>query len=1116
MAANPSFSGGYIVRSLALGLNVDQALKQQQQQQQRQQQQQPVERIERRQSLTQRLGLSSASSTKGKEQQLADTATPSSGGSGNDEDIEADSQHKQQQSQRVARSKKQSKPAKIECVDVCGSDVYVGTSNGRLLHYSVAPVSVETEAAPAITLVQAVDLLGAYSGKRVEQVLALPGQNKLAVVCASTLAMYQLSDLTPLATAVFQPIRGVSCASLDERIPRSADVEAAGLCVACLRSIQLYRLTATEVRLEQEFPLSSSVASLSHYGNYVCLADSETYKIIDIRKKRSSDGDGELPLLPTQQPFQDPETGRIVRPPRPRTLVVGANEFMFLTSSGADMESDTLGVIVTALGEARRGTLQFTAYPKSVFYDDPFVVAVFASGKVEVHDTSQPDTTLVQSFAFADVDEHTRPKRLCSAVGAFVAIESVVSETIDADVSSIAGLCQLREKEDLKRDAVEQGILEPSGPGKPLSRVSRARIVAVASDALYYVVREPPILRVTRLIDDQRIEEAMAIVESAQQAGSPARIPGAPKTAEAQYCIQLASLTCLSNMLLDDALQYFRRGLMDPRALLHLFPDIVDYLGPLLVPFARIPMPSRLRAMFCDIGDIDALISRGAAQLLAEDSSAEQAASLASALMANTLEVLERYLRYCRSAMRSEDGALDGLFSPDALPVIDTALARLYAVNSRHDKLCALLQDPASAVVSDLAAGYFLQAKHYYYFSLVHKAQGNVRGVLDAWRRIIDGEWADERFGGLNEYLQYVQLTDSQSTMLTEFSWLVDQDVGAALQLLTHLTDQTVELIDADQAFASIETQGGDGPMRVFIERLLSAKHPRATHYMTYLVTAYVRQIAEYYSVDSRTDNLVQGYKRAQADDLRLRFRSYLRTRSSVDEGAALHTRLLGILIDRQSQYDVQAVLESLDAETVAGASMHIERAVILVITGKTDDALNALVFDFGDYAEAELLLAAPDNPKSLARLCPQEPPPDLPRSVNRLLRMYLDIGKTRGDDDEMSARLVSDLLRRFADVLDPSVLADVPDHWPISIVEPFVCRHLQALTAQEQTSDIARSLNQARAFASKLENMHAVCDKGPITLDYSQTCSACNKLLGSSMFVFISDTSEIKHISCL
>ncbi|KAJ2379728.1 hypothetical protein GGI05_006541, partial [Coemansia sp. RSA 2603] len=481
--------------------------------------------------------------------------------------------------------------------------------------------------------------------KRIEQLIALPGQDKLVVLCASTLSFYSLSELRPVGSGM-PPIRGVSCVALDERVPRSADAEYAGLCVACLRTVQIYRLSKTELRLEQEFAVASSIGSISHYGNYVCLADTETYKIIDLHKvRRGAADDAQLPLLPTQQPQKDPQSGKIIRPPRPSTLVVGPNEFMFLTASGAEADGDTLGVIVTALGEAKRGTLQFTAYPKSIIYDDPFVLASFASGSVEVHDTRQPDKTLVKTFDFSDTTDSRQPRRLCTTALAHISTELPVPEVIDTTIPDIAGLNAF--VTDKAHREIVSAALPASPAGKSLSRLSRTAIVAIGSDSLYYVAREPPIIHITRLIADQRIEEAMVAVNAAQQPAGSKRITNTPHTLEAQYCIQLAAMTCLKNMLFDDALQYFRHGLIDPRALLYLFPDIVEYLGQLLIPFARIPLASGLRLLFCDIGDADTLLKSGSKQLLSDNSGEDQEAILISALMANLLEVLERYLEFC-------------------------------------------------------------------------------------------------------------------------------------------------------------------------------------------------------------------------------------------------------------------------------------------------------------------------------------------------------------------------------------------------------------------------------------------------------------------------------------
>ncbi|KAJ1844316.1 hypothetical protein LPJ73_005208, partial [Coemansia sp. RSA 2703] len=384
--------------------------------------------------------------------------------------------------------------------------------------------------------------------------------------------------------------------------------------------------------------------------------------------------------------------------------------------------------------------------------------------------------------------------------------------------------------------------------------------------------------------------------------------------------------------------------------------------------------------------------------------------------MANLLEVLERYLEFCRGLVRAGDLS-DAPFAPDAVPVIDTTLVRLYAVNLQKDKLYAMLLDPSSAVVSDLAADYFQKTEHYYYHSLVLKAQGDIRGVLEIWHRLLLGEQTDRWFGGMEEYLQLVQLTDSQSTVLAEFSWLVGVDVGASLRLLAHLSDDSVASIDADSVFAAIERQG-DRPMRVFIERLLSAKHPRATRYMTYLVNAYVRQLRDYYMVDtpeaqSNRSALENGFKCAQAENLRLRFRTYLESVSRMSEGAALRVQVLAILTARQKCYDPSDILECIQQETAD--FMYIEQAALLVIMDKADDAIDLLVNKAGDYAEAEHLLLSPDSPSSLARLgpCPAAHQSSTPNYIDadavlRLLRMYLAF-----KDDDLSARLVTDLLDR-------------------------------------------------------------------------------------------------------
>ncbi|PIA17729.1 hypothetical protein COEREDRAFT_80391 [Coemansia reversa NRRL 1564] len=566
---------------------------------------------------------------------------------------------------------------------------------------------------------------------------------------------------------------------------------------------------------------------------------------------------------------------------------------------------------------------------------------------------------------------------------------------------------------------------------------------------------------------------------------------------------------------------------------MHLFPDYCEpYLGQLLVPFARIPMAAGLRQIFYEIGDVHILAKRSARQMSGE--SEEQASLLCKTLERNVLEMLEHYLEHCRLQMHHYDSQS---FSPDAIPVIDTALARLFAENSHSNELRVLIEAPNNAIVGDMACKYLMESQHYYYCSLIHMSQDEPAAVLAIWRRILQGEYKDNRFGGLSEYLAYVVGIENQKLLLEEFLWLITYNVDASLRILAHLSDVSVRAIDADIVIKSIEAEGRDWPLRTFIERLISAGHTRATHYMTYLVNVYVRQIRDYYLDNTdvaraRKDALETNYRCAQAERLSLTFRAYLKNVHGSDEGAGLREQLIEILSCRPASYDPAVVLECIEAE--ASEYLLVERAILLVIMDRENEAVDLLVNKYGDYAEAELLLLKPNALISLAQLNPHHQHHKLSHSdmneadsdaemvqnqlgttesnVRRLLTMYLCLSEK---DDDMAARLVSNIMSKYAEYINMDILQEIPEFWPYSITESFVRRGLETLNHKEQASAIERNLCQARAFNTRLDYVEATTTHKPIFLDYSQTCAKCKKLLGSSAFVYAPDTEEVKHISC-
>ncbi|KAJ2056754.1 hypothetical protein GGI17_006037 [Coemansia sp. S146] len=1063
-------TGPYIMRPLAIGLQLG-----------------PEEALAkgntsakaRRPSLSQRLGFGSGKeSGKGSEEGVSKDASPA-GDTPDANDNDCDS---------VRSSSPIALSAKAECVEVAGSDMYVGTSHGHIVHYTVAMVELDagrSGTTPEYFRVSSVDLK--LGGKRVEQVLAFPVLNRLVVLCGSTAQVLSLPDLRPVPGTM---MKGVSCLSYDERLQRSA-AAAVILCVARVRSIQLYRMAGAELRLELEVPITCSVASLCQYGQYLCVADTEAYKILDLAKLRtaSSAEGARLELFPTQQPRTDPDSGRVIRPPRPRTLVVGPNEFMFLTSSASDDDATTLGVIVTALGEAQRGTLQFASYPKSVVYAAPFIIVAF-SGSVDVYDTRQPEQTLAQRF-FVDVPDAGRPRRVCAAAGFLAGTR----------------LAQLDSES------------EPS-MSRALSAVVRASVVAVAQDSVYVLADEPPLLSVSRVLRAGRVEEAVAAVDAALASGDVSQ-----GSAEARYCVLMAGVQYFARLLLDDALQLFRRGGLDPRALLHVYADYAAYLGPLLEPLERLPMPATLRAEIRDLGSVAQLVGSSAADMAGNDCDQE---ALAEALSANALEVLERYLEHVRL---SEEFDV-------ARTAVDTALTRLYADNDHIEKFTALIGSRDNHVDNDVAIEFCRNTQRHYYESLVHRARGEPRKVLDIWRRLLSGEWEDARFGGMPEYVAYVEtLTEQQDILLAEYAWLVDIDVAASLRVLVGLTDASVAALDADRAMAAIQSQkveGGDRAQRALIERLIGASHPRASHYLTYLLNVYVRQVRDCYSGDEERHRkllaLEERFRCAQAEDLRLTFRAWIAKAAATEDKSdalesqsaiRLRAQLIAMLGARPIAYDAAAVLDCVERE--APTVLRLEKAMLMAALGNISDAGEFLVTACQDYAEAELLLMRPYAPESLVKLAnlvgarrtrgPHQTKEEEAEGVHHLLRLYMAYV-----DDEMAARLVADILHRYSECLCDNagdVLVSIPEHWPYAIAEPLVSRQLARLAHRERSSGIERGLRQSLVLAEQLRAIDEHRDAGPIVLDYSQACAKCHKLLGSSAFVLVPESREIRHVSC-
>ncbi|KAJ2879003.1 hypothetical protein IWW38_006201, partial [Coemansia aciculifera] len=167
----------------------------------------------RRQSLSQRLGFGA---NKDKEQSTKGTGDTTEDEANND--TEASSVRSSSPPVVVAGVRQGATAlAKAECIDVVGSDMYVGTSHGHIAHYTVSMPELDSpSSAPECFCVGTVDLK--LGGKRVEHLLAFPVLNRLVVLCGSTAQVLSLPDLRVVPGTT---MKGVTCLSYDERVHRS-------------------------------------------------------------------------------------------------------------------------------------------------------------------------------------------------------------------------------------------------------------------------------------------------------------------------------------------------------------------------------------------------------------------------------------------------------------------------------------------------------------------------------------------------------------------------------------------------------------------------------------------------------------------------------------------------------------------------------------------------------------------------------------------------------------------------------------------------------------------------------------------------------------------------------
>ncbi|KAI8994624.1 hypothetical protein BDB01DRAFT_846646 [Pilobolus umbonatus] len=936
----------------------------------------------------------------------------------------------------------------IQSVGAWDSDIYCGTSEGSILHYSIESTSSNRQNFK--TKLESIIDLG-LGKKPVERILLIPQVSKAVVLCDSILSFFSLPFFELIPASFIPPIKGVSCFTHDigeeDKIGEDGTVEIA---VVKRRNVHIYKI-GESMHLKKELPLADGAITITRYGRIICLADSHIYKLIDLQ----------IPsitlLIPTPQiPVSSKLTGTQMIP-RPILTVVRKDEFLVVSGTA---DNHTIGIFVNAKGDAIRGTLQWSGYPKDVRVEFPYVTALLRSNVIEIHNIL--DQKLLQTIP---VDPSLEAKGMILGHGLKIWMDVLAKKL----------------KRDTWPDRLDAGELH-SQMQREIIRysTSSARILIYSRHSVMAQVSTPLIIQVDGLLESHNLEAALELADQAEKMiSSNSDTTTERLKSELCYTFQKSGLLLLKETVFDDAFSLLSRGNMDPRVVIHLFEGLSQ--DKWLKETPPILLFDGVRSLIDKLGSIDQIVNDSIQQFTTQDASGSS--EIKKTLQANAQEALLRYLLIERSKKKEHLGQNDVICR-----AIDTSLLKIYLTLKDDPSVYLLLQQKNDCCIEG-SSQLLLDAEKYYALSTLYEQRHMYEKVLEIWTKIYTGELEDRDFkDGINRVkrllLKDIHPEELPLPIVMKYIWwLTNQNAKDGVEVLTRSPRK--DDMDADEILVRLEGYSNEA-VRTYLEYLVLTQKSERAEYHTRLACSYVKDvetiIKDKNELQSMND-LVDDFKYHVACK-QTRITTTEQTEGHTDEHTfveylgnipnqthLIRMRLLLIrLLQRSTLYSPQELLKTISR---AGPLL-IEEVIVYGRMNNHKEALGILIHALNDFVGAEIYCitngqSIGDSPtpkgninqvmprsSSLSNQKVQKPfPPIIQENEEnlsteqlsqrqQLFTMLFDSFLSIKDRDKMMVRIMHLLNTQgiYLDII--KVLQSIPDHWPIHLLEQFLTRSMR------------------------------------------------------------------------
>ncbi|TPX33574.1 hypothetical protein SmJEL517_g03540 [Synchytrium microbalum] len=916
----------------------------------------------------------------------------------------------------------------VEAVELCGNNVFIGTSEGYMLHYVLETEDSGQPGSPFTSRLHQKRFLG-MGRKAVDGVLAVPTESKLIALCDASLTFYDMDTLQPLSE--LPRIPGVMSFCGDKLLHSPMR-----FCVGKRRALYTMQL-GDVVTPEKELSLPDGALILKRVGSTICAADTGSYKIINLDKGET------IPLLTYDRAAF-----------RPTLTSVGDNGEFLLVTAGTAAQGTALGVFVSSTGEPVKGTLTWPVMPKSVAYHFPYVAALLRNNSIHIHNVFSQE--LVQMIS---MPPNSEPR-------------FIVEASFELDVPA-------------------------GGSGVP----GTVRLVVACREMVLGLKMSSLDSQVNELFEAKKVEKAIALAEQIEQGQMD---DDGRRKIKLQKLYQRAGLIYLRETLFEDSLRMFKKGHLDPRALLAIFPEYMTSSG---TESSASILDKDVLELVNQAGNINNIVDTN---LTTEypDADPETLESFRLALIANAKDVLVKYLAFARDN-----------------PEIDTTLLRIHADNDSK-AMYELLNSDNHCRLKD-GEVILTEKKRFYALSLLFKKHGLIQEALDIWIKIASKEYDDPDFGGMGQIVDFLHTVEDSEIIWKYAEFVLKMDSAQGIRIFTEET--TAESRFKPDDVIEYLLQHHRPSLSTYYEYLIHQRGIQDETKHTSLAMIYVEHVLDLAS----EEKLIAQEQAFKTKPIRCSYQAFLASLSDQgDELAGARTRLIRFLnsSERIRLPPIKARLDSMPR-------LYAEHAILLGKLNEHEATLRMLVQNMRDFVAAEIYCsstiptptrrASPTPPRSDSPSRPQSrlsnntttrtaspskddkrlsvasnayisllsPDADTARRtlLFQLFQMYLK------DDsrDELADEIVR-LLGVYSGDFDViQVLKLIPDHWSLAMLVPFISAASRRSTHIRREVSVTKALARGENLKVNNEYVNIHLTTPPIRISHNQQCAKCRLPIG-------------------